>query len=769
MQSLIPGYEYDIFISYRQKDNKGDKWVSKFVDSIKTELESTFKEDISVYFDENPHDRLQETHNVDKSLEGKLKCLIFVPILSQTYCDSNSYAWQFEFLTFLRMAENDHFGKDVKLRSGNVASRILPIRIHDLESEDIKLFEKETGSVLRALDFVFKTVTGVNRPLLPEDNKNDNLNKTLYRDQVNKVAGAIKEIVIGIKAEPVIVVKEKPLHGESLEEANKEDEKGVQEKPGKKTKRKLLAGIMILVVLIVFTILAYPKIFKRDTLERLRASGERISVAVMPFQNLTNDTTKNDLQTWIQANIISFLSNFQEDLQVRQTRSLNSLLQSNGFTDYTSMTSTDAGSISKRINASVYLYGSISKEGSAIRIIAQLIDTKTEEVFKSFQVDGTSGKISPAIDSLSKMIKDFLIVSKLKRQQTNDFQNFATTSSPEAMKYFIYGNNAFEKLDYKTAETCYLQALYHDSAFYDAVYWLSMSYWNRGLYIEGRYWCKYLDSKRDKMSYQQKLWTNLLFATYFGTYTDWIKCEKQLLEIDDLQPIVHYALGWCYNNLYQYDKAVPEFEKSIDIYKLWGTKPLWAPSYTMLGYAYHKTGQYKKERQLYIKALIDFPDNPDIIYLQAIMALSEGDSVNGKEFIEKYQSIRRANSLSEAAIASSLSSIYLESGMLDKAEIYNRKALTLEPESPLRMRLLASFLIEKDVNIKEGLELVEKYLKVRPENYLILDIKGRGLYKQGRYKEALKYIAKADSLKPVYDHDLYLHLQEAKKAVAGLK
>ena len=64
MASLIPGYNYDIFISYRQKDNKGDRWVSNFVEALKTELEATFKEDVSVYFDENPHERLQETHHV---------------------------------------------------------------------------------------------------------------------------------------------------------------------------------------------------------------------------------------------------------------------------------------------------------------------------------------------------------------------------------------------------------------------------------------------------------------------------------------------------------------------------------------------------------------------------------------------------------------------------------------------------------------------------------------------------------------------------------
>jgi hypothetical protein len=56
MPGLIPGYEYDIFISYRQKDNKDDRWVSEFVEALKVELESTFKEKISVYFDINPHE-----------------------------------------------------------------------------------------------------------------------------------------------------------------------------------------------------------------------------------------------------------------------------------------------------------------------------------------------------------------------------------------------------------------------------------------------------------------------------------------------------------------------------------------------------------------------------------------------------------------------------------------------------------------------------------------------------------------------------------------
>jgi hypothetical protein len=40
MSSILQGYEYDIFISYRQKDNKHDGWVTEFVDNLQGELEA---------------------------------------------------------------------------------------------------------------------------------------------------------------------------------------------------------------------------------------------------------------------------------------------------------------------------------------------------------------------------------------------------------------------------------------------------------------------------------------------------------------------------------------------------------------------------------------------------------------------------------------------------------------------------------------------------------------------------------------------------------
>ena len=84
-----------------------------------------------------------------------------------------------------------------------------------------------------------------------------------------------------------------------------------------------MSTIAVIALSIIAWIIAYPKIFKRDTLEKLRSSGERISVAVMPFQNMTNDTIWNIWQDGIQDNLINY--QLSEELKVRQSESINTL------------------------------------------------------------------------------------------------------------------------------------------------------------------------------------------------------------------------------------------------------------------------------------------------------------------------------------------------------------------------------------------------------------------------------------------------------------
>lgn len=198
MPSIIEGYNYDIFISYRQKDNKQDGWVTSFVSDLRSELESTFKEELSLYFDINHKDGLLGNYDVEASLREKLKCLIFIPIVSRTYCDINSYAWKNELRTFIDQASADGLGLKIKLANGNVANRVLPVQIHELDETDRRLCEDELRGFIRGIEFIYKE-PGVNKPLTPEDDEKKNLNGTRYRIQVNRTANAISEIIQGIK------------------------------------------------------------------------------------------------------------------------------------------------------------------------------------------------------------------------------------------------------------------------------------------------------------------------------------------------------------------------------------------------------------------------------------------------------------------------------------------------------------------------------------------------------------------------------------------
>jgi tetratricopeptide (TPR) repeat protein len=560
---------------------------------------------------------------------------------------------------------------------------------------------------------------------------------------------------------------------ELLNEVKNDGIKEVQEKPDRAHNKKvLLNSIVIVVLLAIAATLLFPKIFKKDTLKNLRSSGERISVAVMPFQNMTNDTTKEVLQDWIQDILITALSNSKE-IKVMPTESINNLLKSRGITNYASITPSIANSVSQKMGANFVVYGNIKQAGFTIRLNAQLIDTKTEEVIKSFQIQGPSGKdlIFNIIDSLSIQVNDFLVISKLKKENLK-IQELVFTKSPDAYRYFIYGQSAFAKRDFPSAINMLSQAIAIDSNYTYAALHIAWAYMNQGLYEEGKKWCLKVYAKRDKMSFQQRIYTDFVHARFYETPNEAIKYLQQLLEIEDQLPHAYYDLGNSYSILYQYDKAITAFEKSLQLYNEWDSKPWWVQNYTGLGNAYHKTGQYKKEIKLYNKAEKDFPDNPSLYYRKAILSLIEKDTIVSNDYFEKYKSLLEENSASESEIETNLANIYSEAGILDKAEKYYRQALSLEPENPIRINNLAYFLIDKDRNVKVGLEITDKALGLSPDDYTCLHSKGWGLYKQGKYIEALDMLQKSWDLrreKAIYNHEAFLHLEAAKKAVAVQK
>jgi TolB-like protein/Tfp pilus assembly protein PilF len=401
MPSLIPGYNYDIFVSYRQKDNKHDGWVTEFVDQLKGELESTFKEEVSVYFDINPHDGLLETHEVGDSLKEKLKCLVFIPIISRTYCDPKSFAWEHEFKSFVEQASKDHFGLKIKLPNGNVASRVLPVRIHDLEETDIKECESVLGGVLRGVEFIYKSA-GVNRPLRSkEDNPHDNLNRTIYRDQINKVALAIKEIIDGM------------MESENRFYEVSHESLGVKPEKERNNKYKLFIGSLILLILIVLGYFLVPGIFKpSEPVDK--------SIAVLPFTNLSNDPEQEYFSDGIVEAILTHLFKIGELRVVSSTS-----------TKRFKSTELSMKEIARELGVSSILEGSVQKIGNNVRITAQLIDAKTDVHLWSEMYDRDISDIfkiqSEVAQNVARELKATLTAEEqgqIEKNQTNNTEAY---------------------------------------------------------------------------------------------------------------------------------------------------------------------------------------------------------------------------------------------------------------------------------------------------------------------------------------------------------
>lgn len=421
MSSVLPGFEYDIFISYRQKDNKGDGWVTAFVEALKTELEATFKEDISVYFDINPHDGLLETHDVDESLKSKLKCLVFIPIVSRTYCDPKSFAWEHEFRAFVELASRDQLGLKVKLSGGNVANRILPVQIHELDKKDEKLLEDELGGHLRSLEFIYQE-SGVNRPLTHEDDEKRNLKNTRYRNQINKLANSIAEIISALG----------PCPPEPLEVPEKVF-RALPASP-KRSRRQLFAGLIVAIALITLGLLFVPKLFKQDRIVDK-------SIAVLPFENISPDPEQEYFADGMVEEILDRLYNIGGLHVINRT-----------------------SKIARELGVSAVLEGSVRKSGNNVRITAKLIDSKTGIQLWSHIYERDLADVFSIQSEVAENVAQALKVT-LTTKEKDRIRSFSPVTSQLARDLYLHGIRYIKRAAWSPAIEMLSKAIQEDSLF----------------------------------------------------------------------------------------------------------------------------------------------------------------------------------------------------------------------------------------------------------------------------------------------------------------
>ena len=657
MSSLTPGYEYDIFISYRHNDNL-DSWVTDFVQALEKELRSTLKDSLTIYFDKNPHDGLLETHNVDKSLEGKLKCLIFIPILSQTYCDEKSFAWKHELCVFNKITKEDQLGRDIKLGNGNVSSRILPIKIHDLDAEDKTMLEKELGGVLRPVNFIYKE-SGVNRPLKADDNADSNLNKTKYRNQINKVANAVKEIINALK------------HF-NVDPGIKEERNSIKEVKSSGRNKPALFSLVIF-VLLMGSYLSY-NYFKKSA-----ASEDVIekSIAVLSFDDMSPGKDQEYLGDGIAEEIITALSGIKDLKVIGRTSSF----QFKGK-------AADLRDIGEKLQVATVLEGSIQKSGDNVRVTAQLIRVEDGSHLWSQRYDRKMTDIFAIQDEIASHITEKLKLT-LFEMPAGGVANIPTKNM-EAYEMVLKGDFFMRQGPGATEQALefYQKAIILDPEYGDAYLGISGVYFFRediGKYSEAI-------KKAISLNISEEAKTTLLLTKNLWIKSNWDEAARQYEKSKGLNiaPNIAYAyyesirdgnikqaletlkevvandplfvdglrnLGLFYLFDKQFDNAIKTYKKIVEL------DSRSVMGHTLIGFAYERAGNYTLALDHFKIAEEIEANAPDLEGLRVITLANAGKKSEAEEIFER----NKKHLLRQGSYLAPLPQIYFALGKEEEA------------------------------------------------------------------------------------------------------
>jgi tetratricopeptide (TPR) repeat protein len=534
------------------------------------------------------------------------------------------------------------------------------------------------------------------------------------------------------------------------------------------TRRRLrLSDVVIAILMVIVVILVYPKIFSNGNPKFARDRDGRISIAVMPFKNITGDSIYNLWQEGMQNLLITSLSN-SEELAVRQYETIYGILGSGADINYASLTPTLVGEVAQKLEANTVIVGNMHKFGSTVRITANIMDVRTEEIYKSYEMDGTTeDDFLILIDSLSIQIKNFLEIKSLKQNLLIDL-NSIYTNSTEAYKLYMQGHNCHSRLDYNCALELYNKAIELDSNFVSAMMNLAYCYGDLSQARMSKYWAYRAFDRIDQLPHDTQLLVKAVKAAVDKKPEEQIKQMKQYMEINPRAMIKQYTIGWVYFNTKQWQEAIEAFEQTLELSRRYELKT-WAYTYELLGRAYHYSGNHKEEQKIFDDGREQWPaEKSQFDYYQAVCAISRGDSINAQVYMEEILKMSEQKGWPRAKLLLWYAGVHNSAKSLIIAEEYYREAISLYPDNALLMNNMAYFLISNDIDIGEGMALIDTAIAQDPENSTYMYTYGLGLYKTGELENSLETLRRSWELKPYYDHDHYILIKRIEENLVSL-
>jgi TolB-like protein/Flp pilus assembly protein TadD len=396
------------------------------------------------------------------------------------------------------------------------------------------------------------------------------------------------------------------------------------------------------------------KVMRRQLDERsaeVRAKKPQLSIAVLPFANMSADPEQEYFCDGMAEDIINDLSNLDGLRVVSRT----SAFAFKGMHQ-------DIREIGRKLRVQTLLEGSVRKAGNRLRITAQLINVADGYHLWSQRYDRELEDVFAIQDEISQSIVEALKV-KLTPREKQAIEK-AATKDVQAYDLYLRGRELFyqwQRSSLEKAIELFSQAIERDADY-------SLAYAG----VADCYCVLFTDCGRRKEHLEEGL-----------------RASRRALELDSALAEAHAAHGYVITCLSkEYEQAEREFEEAIKL------NPKLFQAYYFYARCCLSQAKTEKAAQLFEQACLVKPDDYQArnFLAQAYKSLGleagaeaayQRSIENVEKHLEHHPDDSRAYQLGALAL--------LELGERDKGLEWARRAASLDPTNPMLLYNMACF------------------------------------------------------------------------------
>jgi len=253
------------------------------------------------------------------------------------------------------------------------------------------------------------------------------------------------------------------------------------------------------------------------------------SVVVLPFSDISSDSSKRYLGDGITEDVTTALSKLSGLFVIARSTAMN-------FKDR----ALNVKDIAKKLDVQYVIEGSVQREGQKLRVNAKLIDGSTGFNIWAEQYDREVTDIFSVQDNIASKIVNALSVKLTEQEKRQNATRF--TISFAAYDKFLQGQVLYirrTKDDNLKARELFLQSIELDANF-------ARAYSANALTYVAEYRYGWRSDRNKTLKRAQEL-------------------AEQAVAIDDQLPQAYYVLGFVYLQLRDYDHAIIEAKKAIEL------------------------------------------------------------------------------------------------------------------------------------------------------------------------------------------------------------